>query len=286
MSLKLSPVVSTLPRGDGARFAVKSIDLTEFGEHASPLVVLDDFRVRGQPFGPHPHAGFSAVTYVFEDSRAALRSRDSLGNDIIMGPGGMVWTQAGSGVIHEELPAEPDSELHGLQFFVNLSSRNKLNAPRVLRVDPSAVPQWKSITGDRVRAVVGSYEGHSSPLVPAEPFNMLDVELHRQIFFSHQSGHNTILYVRTGSVIVRAECHERRIGAEQGMALYGGSGQVSLEASQPAQLLILSGAAIHERVLVEGPFIMSDRSQLDAAIARHRAGAMGHLERAAGPRRR
>ena len=31
-------------------------------------------RVRGQPFSPHPHAGFSAVTYVFEDSEGSLEA--------------------------------------------------------------------------------------------------------------------------------------------------------------------------------------------------------------------
>ena len=57
----------------------------------------DEFRVTGRPFPPHPHAGFSAVTYVLEDSEGKLRSRDSLGNDLVTGPGGIVWTQAGSG---------------------------------------------------------------------------------------------------------------------------------------------------------------------------------------------
>jgi redox-sensitive bicupin YhaK (pirin superfamily) len=62
---------------------------------------------------------------VFEDSKAALRSRDSLGEDVVVGPGGIVWTEAGRGVMHEELPAS-DDELHGLQIFVNLSAKNKL----------------------------------------------------------------------------------------------------------------------------------------------------------------
>jgi redox-sensitive bicupin YhaK (pirin superfamily) len=84
----------------------------------------DEFRVTGRPFPPHPHAGFSAVTYVLEDSEGKLRSRDSLGNDLVTGPGGIVWTQAGSGLIHEELPADSNRELHAVQVFVNLSSRN------------------------------------------------------------------------------------------------------------------------------------------------------------------
>ena len=100
------------------------------GEEASLVALLDDFRVRGRPFPPHPHAGFSAVTYVLQASAGGLRSRYSLGHDLVVRPGGIVWTQAGSGVMHEEMPAPPDRELHGVQIFVNLSSKNKLAAPK------------------------------------------------------------------------------------------------------------------------------------------------------------
>jgi Pirin len=133
---------------------------------------------------PHPQAGFCALTYVLEDSQGAVRSRDSLGNDVIMGPGGIVWTQAGSGVIHHEFPADNDRELHGIQIFVNLSAKDKLAAPRVLRLAGNEVPEWRSDVGDRVRIVVGSFDGAWSPLIPVEPFTLLDVDLRRELSFS------------------------------------------------------------------------------------------------------
>ncbi|HUL67313.1 MAG TPA: hypothetical protein VLW55_22150, partial [Burkholderiaceae bacterium] len=77
MPIQISPLISARTRGNGS-FSVKTIDLEALGQRASPIALLDDFRVRGQPFGPHPHAGFSAVTYVLEDSQGSLRSRDSL----------------------------------------------------------------------------------------------------------------------------------------------------------------------------------------------------------------
>src|SRR5579871_6953340 len=107
MAVDMSAAIPEQQQGEHD-FSIRSIDLQSLGTAASPVVVLDNFRVRGRPFPPHPHAGFSAVTYVFEDSRGDLRSRDSLGNDFVTGPGGVVWTQAGRGVIHEELPARGD----------------------------------------------------------------------------------------------------------------------------------------------------------------------------------
>ena len=277
MPIQLSQITHAQKRGGGA-FSVKAIDLQKFGERASPVLVLDDFRVSGRPFPPHPHAGFSAVTYIFEDSPGSLRSRDSLGNDMVTAPGGIVWTQTGSGLIHEEVPADLDCELHGLQIFVNLSSQNKVAPPKVLRLQNSHVPEWRNAAGDRVRVVVGSFEGTVSPLEPAEPFTLLDVELRREISFKLPSDHNAIVYVLAGDAMVRAEARRQALSGEQALVVYGGSGRVTVETAHPAHLLILSGVEIREPVFVEGSFIMNNRSQIEAAVARYRAGGMGRLK--------
>ena len=276
MSIQLSRVITSKPTGNGSSL-IKSIDLHGLGERASPVNVIDHFRVCGRPFPPHPHAGFSAVTYVFEDSQGGLRSRDSLGDDVVIGPGGICWTEAGSGVMHEEVPADPGRELHGLQVFVNLSSKNKLVVPRMLRLQPNQVPEWRSDAGDRVRVVVGSFEGISSPLVPTELFNLLDIELRSEMSFSLQDAHNALLYVLTGGVLVRADGQVQKVAGEHALGLYGSGGIVTLEAVHPAHFVILSGAEIREPVLVHGSFIMTEPSQIEAAVARYRAGQMGYL---------
>ena len=278
MSAEFSPVITPAQRGKRGAFLVKSLDLQSLGQRASPLVVLDDFRVTGQPFGPHPHAGFSAVTYVFEDSPSALRSRDSLGNDLIMSPGGIVWTQAGRGIIHEELPATPDRELHGLQFFVNLSSKNKHTPPLVLGLEASEVPEWHGEDGDRVRVVVGSYESVASPLAPAEPFQLIDVELRREIHFALPEAHNALIYVLVGEVMVRTEQSDRRLTEQQAIAVHGiRASRLRIAAPRRARILILSGPEIREPVVSEGPFIMNEQSEIDAALSRYRSGQLGHL---------
>lgn len=153
MSIQFSQVIATQPNGNKSNFLMKAFNLRELGERASPILALDDFVVTGRPFPPHPHAGFAAVTYVFEDSLGSLRSRDSLGNDLVTGPGGIVWTHAGSGIVHHEVPAETGRPLHGLQSFVNLSSTNRLTAPRLLRLTSSEVHEWRTDAGDRVRVL-------------------------------------------------------------------------------------------------------------------------------------
>lgn len=276
-SIHFSPVLAATGRSIGDIFTVNSINLPALGRDASPLVLVDDFRVRGQPFGPHPHAGFSAVTYVFEDSAGSLRSRDSLGNNIVVGPGGIVWSQAGRGMLHEELPAD-DHELHGLQFFVNLHAANKMAAPEVLHLHSKDVPEWKSAGSDRVRVVVGSYEGLSSPLTPVEPFRLLDVTLRTEVAVDLPKNQNAVIYVYEGNAVIRTGGREAAVSRRQGIALRSEGGRVILAASGLSRLLVLSGTAIPEPVMVHGPFIMTERAQIDAAEARFRAGQMGFLK--------
>jgi len=279
MAIEFSPTISSRQNASGGTFAVRAIDLTAFGEWSSPVLVLDHFRVTGRPFPPHPHAGFSAVTYVFEDSQGALRSRDSLGNDSITGPGGVVWTEAGRGLMHEEVPAENGRELHAVQIFVNLSAKNKLIVPRLLRLESAKIPEWHSTAGDRVRVVVGSFRETSSPLIPSEPFGLFDAWVRDRISFNLPEGHNSLIYMLSGQAQLRTDDDKQlEIKGEQALAIHG-HGRVILEQTvRPAHLLILMGAEIREPLFEYGGFIMNDRSQMMTTIERYRTGRMGHLD--------
>ena len=92
-----------------------------------------------------------------------------------------------------------------------------------------------------------------------------------------QEGENTVLYVLKGGLQVRASDQLHRVGQGQALALSGAGEKVILDAVEVAHFLVLSGAAITEPVVEEGPFIMNDRAQIEAAIARYRSGEMGGL---------
>ena len=275
MSMQFSRIVSAQTRGMGL-LSVKSIDLHQFGEQASPVALLDDFSVNGAPFGPHPHAGFSAITYVFEDSPSALRSRDSLGHDLTIHPGGIVWLQAARGAMHEETPAENGCALKGAQIYVNLTAKNKLAAPQTFWLEAGDIPEVSTDEGDRVRVLVGSYGDVSSSMVPVEPFTLLDAHLHEEISFDLQDGHNAVVYVRDGSMLVCGDGREQLVTRGAALAM-SGTGEIKFHAVRPTQILVLSGPAIHEPVFADGPFIMNEPAQIAEAMVRYRAGEMGYL---------
>lgn len=131
-----------------------------------------------------------------------------------------------------------------------------------------------------MRVVAGAFEGVSSPLDPAEPFTLLDAGLRGGIPVALPDAYTMIVYVLTGSVAVRADGRQEMVAGGQALALtsHRGGGEVRLQASQPAHLLVLSGAEIREPVVTAGPFIMNEPAQIEDAAARYERGEMGHLE--------
>lgn len=278
MATQVSEIVQARRHSSGGIFSVNAIDLERMNGLASPLVLLDDFRVSGQPFGPHPHAGFSAITYIFEDSPGALRSRDSLGNDLEIGPGGIVWLQAGRGAQHQEVPAVRGTQLHGAQIYVNLSMSNKLADPKTMYLLSRQVPEWLNETGDRIRVLVGGFNNIRSPIDPLEPYNILEAFLVGQVAYTLARGENCVIYVLDGQLDVVIEEKVHHLSSETAIAL-SGSGKVRLNpAGGVAHAMLLSGPALNEPVLAEGPFIMNDAAGIRGARQRFQSGQMGRLE--------
>ena len=119
----------TMSRTEG--FEAYSIGRGNLGDSVDPFLQIDHFFMSKPIFSPHPHAGFSAVTYMFEDSEGSFVNRDTMSaqDSVLIKPGDLHWTQAGSGMVHEEKPTEP-GVCHGLQIFVNLTAENKFSKPQ------------------------------------------------------------------------------------------------------------------------------------------------------------
>jgi redox-sensitive bicupin YhaK (pirin superfamily) len=80
------------------------------------LRVFNDDRIAGGTgFPPHPHKDMEIVTYVFDGE---LAHEDSMGNKGVVGPGGVQFMSAGTGVRHSELNNRAGEPLHLVQMWV------------------------------------------------------------------------------------------------------------------------------------------------------------------------
>ena len=96
---------------DMGGFPIKQALPTQKVQQFDPFLLLHHARTRYssrkpariQGVGPHPHRGFSPVTFVIE---GAVHHRDSRGNSQVAKAGEVQWMHAGMGIIHSERPSK------------------------------------------------------------------------------------------------------------------------------------------------------------------------------------
>lgn len=137
------------------------------------ILQIDHFHMSQPIFPPHPHAGFSAVTLMFEDSEGSFTNRDTLSEKVVpIHPGDVHWTTAARypllylnsyrGLMHEEIPVKKGVDSHGLQIFANLAAKDKLIDPRADHLDAKETLIHEK-DGARVRVLTGEAFGLQSP---------------------------------------------------------------------------------------------------------------------------
>ena len=77
-------------------------------------VLNDDYIAPHMGFDTHPHNDMEIITYVVEGE---LTHKDSMGNERTLGPGGVQYMSAGTGVTHSEYN-KGDATLHLFQIWI------------------------------------------------------------------------------------------------------------------------------------------------------------------------
>ncbi|SBS27262.1 Pirin [Marinomonas aquimarina] len=281
--LVVSPVVDGNLFEIGRGFSALSFRESAFAEAMDPLVMVDHYKMTAATFGPHPHAGLSAVSVLFEDTQGRFRNRDTLGNDFDLLPGDLYWLKAGSGIIHDESP-RPGSSIHGLQVFVNLPLSSKTSAPESLHVTAQSVPVYEG-QGSRVRILLGSSQGLTGQSSPALPMTILDGKLALDGQFSHllKAGENAWVYAVAGDLQLSISEQTITLHKGQSIAMSAlGNGQVQAlqivnSGGEQAHFALFSAQPVAEAFVQKGPFVMASEAEIERIEAEYAAGKLGHL---------
>ncbi|MGN6460217.1 MAG: pirin family protein [Pseudolabrys sp.] len=270
--------------GDG--FPVRSLfSHASHGEHVSPFLLLDyagpaDFEPAARPrgVGVHPHRGFETVTIVY---KGEVEHRDSTGKGGVIGPGDVQWMTAAGGILHEEFHSNAFTRKGGtlqmVQLWVNLPAANK-NAPAgyqtlLDRDIPSvALPD----DAGTLRVIAGGYGEHRGPAHTFTPIDVWDLKLRqgKSTSLALPEGHTVAVIVLNGSVRINGDTVVR----EAEFALLDRSGgDVTLDATSDATLLVLSGQPIDEPVVMHGPFVMNTVDEIQQAIVDFQSGRFGSI---------
>ena len=194
--------------------------------------------------GPHPHRGFSPVTFVFKGS---VEHRDSLGQHAVVHEGGTQWMFAGRGITHSErFPkelVEDGGELEFIQFWVNAPSANKMEQPFYKPISKEETPLIET-DKSKLWVVSGDVEGTKGVAPTYSPQLLLrgEIEISGKVSIPVPKSFNTLIYVLEGAL---------KIGNQQvltkDMAVFNMDGDsIDLMATANTRYIILSGEPINE----------------------------------------
>ncbi len=274
----------------GDAFGALRMGKAMFGAEADPFLNVDHFRMTGPTFPPHPHAGFSAVTYVLPESVNGMRNRDSRGDRSLIPPGGLHWTAAGSGIVHEEVPDRSGIVAEGMQIFIRQPVAQESEPAMIHHVEPGRMPTAAIPGGGRLRVLSGSFETLVAPFEPPSPLVLLDLELARDANVSWpdtspQAGSprsraaGLAIYLFEGTLDFGEAYGPRRLVAAPNLVVFArGDQRVTMRAVDArARLLLLSGEAVAAPAYTNGPFVLSSPEALAKASRRYHSGEMGTL---------
>jgi quercetin 2,3-dioxygenase len=228
--------------------------------------------------GPHPHRGFSPVTFIF---KGGVHHRDSRGNDSVVYAGGAQWMNAGMGILHSERPPHDIHEIGGrqeiIQLWINTPAKNKMDQPKYFPVQAEEAGQYSADNGNiAVRVFAGEVLGTKGPVPSLFPVNAATISLkaNAHVEIPLPVDHNAFLYILNGKLSI----HQFGLSEELHAVLFNTDGDtIGFKALEDSTVLLMSGLPLNEPVVSHGPFVMNNQTQILEAMRDYQMGKMGVL---------
>lgn len=255
-------------------------------ERMDPFLMLDYnskfyFPPTDEPrgVGVHPHRGFETVTIAY---KGKVAHHDSAGNSGVIEEGDVQWMTAASGILHKEYHEENFSKAGGdfqmVQLWVNLPAKDKMSPPKYQGIVNSDLQKVElPENAGVVEVIAGEYLGIKGSASTFTPVHLFNAKLNKggKATLSFPENYNTAVLVIEGSIKVN---NYEEIKTDSLGLLANEGEEFSIEATDDAVVLILSGAPINEPIAAQGPFVMNTRAELVQAMNDFNMGKFGYLE--------
>jgi quercetin 2,3-dioxygenase len=251
-------------------------------DYLDPFLMLDHFGpLTVAPGGngglnPHPHRGFETVTIMLE---GAMEHHDSLGNRGLMRPGDVQWMTAASGIVHAEYHekefARTGGTLHGIQLWVNLPARFKMNPPGYQDLPQANIPAIEQ-EGASIHLIAGEIGGIKGAAKTHTPMLVARIAWQRatSVSIPIPENYNAAIYVIDGAI----EFPDGQVAQARQLCLLAADGlEANIHAAPGTMALVLAGETIGEPVASYGPFAMNTRAEIMQAVNDFQSGKMGRL---------
>ncbi len=271
---------------DMGGFPVKQALPTQKVQQWDPFLLLHHAKVKfsshrlakHQGVGPHPHRGFSPVTFVIEGE---VHHRDSWGNNQIAKEGEVQWMHAGAGIVHSERPSEALIERQGhqeiVQLWINSPAHKKMIPPTYSYVSGEAMTVFSS-EDQKIsnKLIAGNYGELRGKVVPQSDLLVIWGKGKQggtqQLIIP--KGFSSMLYLIKGEITLKG------YGLVEGenLAVFDHKGDViDMSFKENGQFILLCGKAIDEVVTQSGPYVMNTQTEILEAMRDYQMGKFGIL---------
>ena len=215
----------------------------------------------------------------FLDSETGINNRDSLGNRNRIQPGGLHWTAAGRGVVHEEVPAVSGKTVHMLQIFVNLAVDRQGADAFALSIEPQDVPVVH-LPGAKIRVPLGCFGEARSPLNPPTDVCLLDISLDEggELSVPVSPGHSAFIMPIFGTLEIDRQSFDASEPRLPVFPAQATSCEISLQVKHGnAKVVLFSGMPLRQPVHWQGPLALASADALAERMATYQRGEFGSL---------
>jgi quercetin 2,3-dioxygenase len=248
-----------------------------------PYLMIDEIQSDDESdyiggFPPHPHRGIETFTYI---KKGGFEHRDQMGNVKAIRAGDVQWMSTGRGVIHSEMPlADATDGMHGFQIWLNMPASEKMRDPRYFDSYDNGLPILALSQSSHAKALAGSWifndQTLQSPLQGLAGHGAIaDIELAagEQVEVLLEEASRTLVFCYQGSL-----GSPQLSDGELAVAEADGDQRIRFCAGpNGAELLLLRGRPINEKIVHMGPFVMNTQAEIEQAIMDYRAGRFGTI---------
>ncbi len=262
MSVEIFPAVEVF---DGAGVRLKRYIGTQYIRELDPFLLLDEFKSQNPEdyragFPQHPHRGFQTLTYMI---KGRFKHEDSTGAEGILKDGWLQWMNAGSGVIHSEMPIMENGFLWGFQLWLNNPSKLKMSDPFYYNFPAEEIEMTETY---RVINLVGKPMKENG----FYPFTYLHIELKKgaEYGIKLEKENNSFIALSEGKLRILPQDVEIPFSH---LAVIKGD-EIRIVAEENSVFLFASAKPLNEPIARWGPFVMNTMEEIERTIEDYRKG--------------
>jgi redox-sensitive bicupin YhaK (pirin superfamily) len=246
---------------DGAGVKLVRVLGNETAVAFDPFLMLDSFDSENPGdylagFPLHPHRGIETITYLISGE---MDHRDSLGNSGKIKGGEAQWMTAGSGIMHEEMPA-PSARMLGVQIWLNLKKSEKMVPPAYFDIKDNIIGNKVTDFGT-VRIISGEYEGVKGARPPHHPARLLDVSVMpgKEAVIATDYDTNVFVFLILGNAVIGESKFDEKTAV---LFHHGDIVRIRAFDNERARFIFFESKRIGEPIAWGGPIVMNTRDEL------------------------